>query len=93
MTHPAVKIRDFVALLPPHKFSLTICHNPHRDYYESVADLLRTREAHDENIIDRESLVKGDELWELTVFPNSPGGSYTIFGPTLESVLLKALEE
>ena len=85
-------VRDFVKLLPPHKASLTIQHNAHIDVYLSIRDYLEDI-AHPDDVIDYESLIKGNELWSVQVYPSTPIGSYTIYGPTLESVMLRILEE
>lgn len=93
MTDRAIDtIRAFAALLPPHKASLTISHNEHRDIYMTVAEYLETHQAHDDEVVDRDALVAGDELWSVQVYPETPIGSYVAYGPTLEAVVLKVME-
>ncbi len=83
--------------LPKHKASLTISHNSHKDYYMTVADLLK--ENHPsidvENFVNEEDMQKcidTDELWEIQWYPNTPVGFYIVCGSTLEIVLSKAMQ-
>lgn|GEM_PF-2208076 len=85
-----VLIEQFTTLLPERKCSLHITHNQHRDYYQSVEDYLADRQAHPDEVLGRDVMVATDTVWELQVYPETPIGSYTIFGPTLASVILKA---
>lgn len=85
-------ITAFVALLPPHAASLTITHNEHRDSYMTVAEFLEDSDAHADSIVDQDILVVGDELWKIQVYPNTPVGFYVVYGPTLESIILKVME-
>ena len=83
--------------LPEHKASLTIRHNEHKDYYQTVKQFLDEREQM-MNIEDddwatptsKERAMATDSLWELRWYPNTPVGFNMIFGATLEEVLLKA---
>lgn len=83
-------IDEFASMLPPHKGSLTVTHNQYRDYYQSVEEYLMSRHAHDDEVIDRAAMIANDSVWELQVYPETPVGSYSIFGPTLAAVILKA---
>lgn len=85
-------IEAFAALLPPHKASLTITHNPHRDYYQTVEEYLCQREASPDAITGYDEMIRTNELWELQVYPETPVGFYALFGPTLASVIMLARE-
>jgi hypothetical protein len=79
---------NFEELLPLHKCSLTISHNDHRDYYETV------KEYYDiENFESREDFEKcviADDVWMLNWYPDTPIGSYTVCGSSLERLLERA---
>jgi hypothetical protein len=83
--------------LPKHKASLTLTHNDHKDYYESVKqNIEREHPSYDkEDFISEEDMQKcidTNELWKLQWYPDTPIGSYTVLGSTLEIVLQRALE-
>lgn len=80
-------------MFPRHEASLTLTHNPHRDYYETV-------EQYSENPWMEESWIDGEkdkaiatkEIWTLQWYPDTPVGSYHIAGSTLDVVLKRAKE-
>lgn len=75
-------------LLPEHKCSLTITHNPHKDFYETVADYCRRFGANcwaDEFSMVR--AIDSDELWEIQWYPDTPNGFFKVMAPTLEEAL------
>ena len=82
-------IREFVALLPPHKCGLFITHNEHRDYYETVEQFLEKFDLHPDEVIDLPTMIATDEVWQVLVYPDTPIGSYAVYGPTLEACLLR----
>ena len=83
--------------LPKHKASLSMTHNDHKDYYLTVADLLKENHpsidaeyfVSDE---DMQKCIDTDELWEIQWYPNTPIGFYKVCGSTLEIVLSKAMQ-
>jgi hypothetical protein len=79
--------------LPQHKCSLTIEHNPHRDYYESITDYInRDEDRFDwETPEDRQTAIDTDELWIMQWYPNTPVGFNAVAAPTLEKLLAWAL--
>lgn len=82
-------ITKFLALLPAHKCELIITHNGHRNSYVSVAEYVARNDG-PENFVsqeDYELAIKGDELWEIQWYPETPIGSYIVYGTTLENAL------
>jgi hypothetical protein len=89
---------QFEAALPAHEITLTITHNQHRCYYESVRDYLTSPHSQIEpsDFIDREDYdrcLAGDELWEICWYPNTPVGSNSAYGSTLAIALAVAERE
>ncbi len=80
------------ALPARHGFGLSLRHNPHFGYHESVGEYLNSHDGYEQSewISEQDyqkSLATG-ELWELIWYPDSPVGSYTIRGATLEAILI-----
>lgn len=71
--------------LPKH-ISLTIAHNPHAVYYESVEDYL-ARDHVDVSPEDRAEMVRTGEVWEIHWYPDTPIGFCCIAAATLERAL------
>lgn len=77
--------------LPEHKCGLFLTHNEHRNYYETVETYLKNREemctptwSHE---TARAECIESDELWALQWYPDTPVGSYVVWGPTVAAVL------
>lgn len=76
--------RAFEVMLPPHKASLTLQHNDHKNYYKTVKDLVEDDEADDPKTrfynfvspIERQKAIETDELWSLQWYPDTPIGSH-----------------
>ena len=70
--------------------------NEHRDYYMSVKD--RLLELIEQDRIDLEDvdlelenrMIETDSIYELQFYPDTPIGSYTVWGSTYEEVIEKA---
>jgi len=83
-------------LFPRHKVCLSINHNNHRVYHESIERYIDDLESgssspwKDSNA--RERAIDTDELWEMTWFPDTSAGSYSICAPTLTELLTYAKE-
>jgi hypothetical protein len=78
--------------LPEHKASLSITHNQHKDYYQTVDEYINNEldpyEHYDfENKEQREKCVRTNEIWEMQWYPNTPVGFNSIAAPTLEELL------
>lgn len=73
--------------LPPH-LTLSIHHNEHKNYYQTVEEYLPDCE-HGTWVPgdSRERAIADNEMWSLQVYPRTPIGSYTVFGRTLEEIL------
>ena len=85
---------------PEYKVSLTITHNEHKTTYEPLAQYLedlasfQSKEAFDAHQwisrADFDAAIEADSLWEIHWYPETPVGSCTVYGSTLENALMKA---
>lgn len=74
----------------PNHLSISIKHNPHKLYYETVEEFLGG--GVDEwyewvSKEDREKCIEKDELWEVMWYPNTPIGYLVLCGSDLQLVL------
>lgn len=77
-------------MFPVHKCSLHLIHNQHKDYYETCEKYLKdSRDDMEDwkNEECRKRAIETNELWELTWYPTTPIGSYTIYAPTFEELI------
>lgn len=93
-------LRGQVALeFPEHKCSLSLEHNPHRSYHQTVAQWERDLQSAS-NQDDVEPLVVGwvdldqrqralaaDDVWVLQWYPHTPVGSYRLIAHDLDVLL------
>ena len=84
----------FCDTLPIHNAGLSLEHNPHKNVYASVKEYADKPGFEDlwVSAIDMQKAIETDEMWCLTWFPESPIGSCTIFGATLQSVMVAMYE-
>jgi len=80
--------------LPKHKGSLTITHNEHKGWYQTLADHL----AGDLSSIDiseeeRLKAIELDSLWVIQWYPDTPVGFCCVGASTLEKALELATED
>ncbi len=73
--------------LPPHKAGLTISHNEHKNYYESIADYVEDRVDTFPNHDEYQKCVDANEIWEIQWYPETPVGFYRVAASTLELAL------
>lgn len=75
--------------LPAHKCSLSITHNQHKDYYESLEAYLKDNDGckgwQDERA--RLRAISTNEIWEMQWYPHTPIGSHKIYAPTLVELM------
>ena len=79
-------------LLSKVKCSLSLEVNRHRDYYESIEHAVE--ELIGEGEIDEEmgrKMIEANTLIYLCFYPDTPIGSYTVYGYDLDLVLYMAL--
>ena len=73
---------------PPHKCSLTLTHNQHKGYYESISDYIgrddRIQWVSEE---EKQKAVKTNEIWELQWYPDTPVGFYCAGASTLDALM------
>lgn len=76
---------------PPHKCSLTLEHNPHRDMYQSVEEYAQDRPDYIEgnwaSPEERRNAIETGEMWLLHWCPDTPIGFFVVVASTLEAVL------
>lgn len=79
----------------PKHVSLSLEHNPHRLYYENVAQYLQQAlnppDFPDEH--ERLACIDTNELWVLQWWPNNPVGHHKIAASTMLRVLQEAKEQ
>ena len=86
--------------LPEYKVSLTIRHNDHKTTYETLSQYLEDLASlQDEDAFNADSwisradfdaAIESDSIWEVHWYPETPVGSCTVYGSTLENALMKA---
>lgn len=82
--HPAI-------LLPRHKCSLFLEHNPHNLYCATVAQYLEDLGDLDwGNDEAKARAIETNELWTLQWYPDTPVGFHQVAAPTLNEVLALA---
>lgn len=73
--------------LPPHKCSLHITHNQHKDYYDSIVEYVRHLDDEDLSPVERAACIATGEIWEIQWYPHTPVESYKVCASTLERAL------
>lgn len=77
-------------MFPDHKCSLTLTHNQHKDYYQSVISYLSDREIPLDDWVSEEQWEKAietDSMWELQWYPDTPIGFIRLFACDLDVLL------
>lgn len=70
--------------------------NEHRDYYESVEERLKSIACYEDDMINvlpndlQERMAAVDTIYEFQFYPDTPIGSYKVYGTSLEEVVEKA---
>jgi len=84
----ALVARAFSVMLPKHAASLTLEHNDHKSYYQTVeqhiADL--GREPDWVSPVERQKALATGELWTLHWYPETPIGSHRICAASLDAI-------
>lgn len=76
--------------LPIYSISLHIEHNTHKVYYETLPEYIRTNNIEFDNKEEYDKSIELDSLWEITWYPDTPIGSYSVYSYSLENCLKKA---
>jgi hypothetical protein len=99
-----VVMKDLSDLFPEHKCSLSLEHNQHKSYYETIErweENIKSCSGHDKSdsvtfgwvsVEQRDKAIKEDSVWCLQWYPDTPIGSCRLFACDLE-VLLTAAKE
>lgn len=76
---------------PEHKCGLYLEHNSHKDYCEKTVDTLDDLFQRKEiTVTEYDEMLAADSIWFLQWYPETPVGSYHVYGSSLEDVLIKA---
>ena len=80
-------------IFPPHKCGLFLTHNEHRDYYVRLEDFIVEQglTMNFESVEAMNNAIRTDECWVLQWYPDTPIGSHSVAGPTLNGVLARAI--
>jgi len=84
--------------LPPHKCDLTITHNEHRSFYQTVEQRLKEiagfgMDVNWETSEMRARAIEADEMWEMRWYPDTPMSYIAVSAPTLPDLLRFALQQ
>ena len=80
--------------LPKHKAGLSLEHNTHKTYYETVEQWLENNTWCDwESDEAKQKAIDTNEVWTLQWYPNSPIGFNAVAAPTFEDVIRLANSE
>lgn len=76
-------------IFPKHEGGMSIFHNEHRTYYQSIVRYEESREAYGDWISteERERAIETDSLWEIQWFPVTPAGFRLGWASSLETLL------
>ncbi len=79
--------------LPPHKASLHLTHNEHRNYYQSAAAWIEEQETFGGGPTfdwvspeEREKAIRDDSVWVLHWYPETPVGFCCLAASSLEAL-------
>jgi hypothetical protein len=96
MEHIDALADALLSTLPKHEISLNIEHNPHKTYYEKLADYIRQVSLDEPDDWtyegEKEKAIENDEIWILTYFPDTPVGHIKVAASNLSNLLKWAAE-
>lgn len=73
----------------PKHFTMSIEHNPHKNYYQDIKQYLSDHECY-KDVINSEDLkicIQNDELWVIHWYPHNPISFYAVLSYSLEKCL------
>lgn len=73
--------------LPKHRCGLHLCHNEHKNYYQSVEEFVLGSLFDWKDEEAKQRAIATDEIWTLQWYPNTPVCCYCVAAPTLEELL------
>lgn len=75
----------------PKHLTLSIHHNEHKLYYESLKEWVRLGICKADSLTEDElkRCLKTDEIWEAHIYPLTPCSSYCLVAPTFEELMIK----
>ena len=79
-------------IFPKHKAGMYIEHNPHKDFYQTVTEYIKENECEEDFVSEYDiyKCIENNELWRIQWYPDTPIGSYSVIGHSLESILEEA---
>lgn len=87
-------MNDFEKVLPAHKASLSITHNQHKDYYETIEQYVASyagyqgiRDDDWVSLEEKRRSVETGEIWEIQWYPETPVGFCIKFAATLAALM------
>lgn len=87
--------REFAAVLPPHKASLHLEHNPHLGYLQSVEQWDEEQEKWADWVSpdERAKAIATNEIWTLQWYPETPIGFHALAASSLAALMAAALKD
>ena len=85
-------IEEKIKFISKKVLSLSIDFNDHKNCYSTITGVFNSWDVDDEDIIDKEEMIKNNEMWNVRIYPDTPIGFYTKYAPTLEKALDAILE-
>lgn len=83
-------MNDFESKLPKHKCALSITHNEHKSYYESIQDYVEEERFRWVSEGEKRKAIATNEIWEIQWYPDTPIGFICVAAASLD-VLLEAV--
>ena len=89
-------VLDFLSKLPRHDCTLSLIHNQHKSYFQTVEESIKAGDfGYDVWVNDeqRDLAVKMNECWIIQWYPDSPVGFCTLSAYSLEVLLSNVGEQ
>lgn len=81
---------------PRHACSLTLTHNGHKDYYETIEEWEESKNKSGEvswvNEEERTKAFAHGDVWEIQWYPRTPIGFYSLAASSLDILLAAAVK-
>jgi hypothetical protein len=81
---------DLESKLPKHKCALSITHNEHKSYYDSIEDYVDEERLQWVSEEEKQKAIAANEIWEIQWYPDTPIGFICVAASSLD-VLLEAV--
>ncbi len=84
-------MNELIELFNKCKGSVTIEHNPHKDYYSTVVDYIRGDAKQEVDEVVLAKMIDLDTIIAITFYPDTPVGFYTVLHYDLNLAVKEAL--